>query len=133
MLQINSKIIKIEPSIKSLKKINIRGSIKEGNSSGRFYIKGHLVKVPDMGDDGLGHRYFLLPASEKKMNADYFQGVPMNRSQTKEVPYPNFFDFEEDFNNVGYEGGVEFRNGKKPVRFINKILEISGGVKKRTQ
>ena len=36
---------------------------------------------------------------------------------------------EEEFNNVGTEGGVPFDGGKKPVAFINKILEISKGNK----
>lgn len=53
------KITKDTPSENNLKKINIRGSIKEGNSSGRFYMayldknreiySGCLIKVPDMG------------------------------------------------------------------------------------
>jgi len=129
------RILKKEPAMSRLKKINIRGSIKEGNSSGRFYMAhldkrknniGFLYKVPNIGDDGLGFRYFLAPTFAKKVNGDYFQGVPVNRSDTKEIPYPNYFDFEKDFNNVGYEGGVDFRNGKKPVNFILKIFEIGG-------
>ena len=129
------EIIKGEADITKLKKINIRGSIKEGNSSGRFYMAhleqrrkdcSFLYKVPNMGDDGLGYRYFLAPKSDKKANGDYFQGVPQDRSETKEIPYPNYLDFEEDFNNVGYEGGIDFRNGKKPIAFIMKILEIGG-------
>jgi 16S rRNA G966 N2-methylase RsmD len=129
------KIIKGAPDEKKLKKINIRGSIKEGNSSGRFYMAhlekkrkdiAYLYKVPNMGGDGLGYRYFLAPTSEKKSNGDYFQGVPQDRSDVKEIPYPNYFDFEEDFNNVGYEGEVDFRNGKKPINFIMKVFEMGG-------
>jgi len=134
------KVTKVEPHLNNLKKINIRGSIKEGNSSGRFYMAheeelkkypGCIIKVPNIGGDGLGCRYFLLPSSEKKVNADYFQGVPTDRAQTKEVPYPNYFDFEEDFNNVGYEGGIDFRNGKKPIRFLQKILHLGGATQKK--
>jgi len=127
------KIIKKEASIEGLKKINIRGSIKEGNSSGRFYM-AHLdplkeklkvlYKVPDMGSDEIPYRYFLSPTSTTKLNGDYFQGIPMNRADVKQVPYPNFLDFEESFNNVGYEGGITFRNGKKPVDFIKFIFNI---------
>ncbi len=131
------KIIKKNPSEKNLKKINIRGSIKEGNSSGRFYMnylsklkdkRGYLFKVENMGDDATGSRYFLMPSSEKKLNGDYFQGVPQNREVTKEVPFANFLDFTFDFNNVGYEGDVDFRFGKKPINFIKRIFEM-GGVK----
>lgn len=129
------EIIKKEANESLFKKINIRGSIKEGNSSGRFYMKyldkltdkkGYLYKCMDMGDDGKGYRYFLIPDSEKRVNGDYFQGVPLSREDTKEIPYPNYLDFEDEFNNVGYEGGIEFRNGKKPVNFILKIFEIGG-------
>ena len=131
-------IIKKEPDESKLKKINIRGSIKEGNSSGRFYMRyldplkdkiGYLYKIDNIGNDGLGYRYFVMPTSKKKINGDYFQGVPVDRKDIKEFPYPNYLDFESEFNNVGYEGGIEFRNGKKPIDFILKILEM-GGAKK---
>jgi len=134
------EIIKKDPSESRLKKINIRGSIKEGNSSGRFYMKfldpirdegiGYLYKVENIGRDGLGYRYFLMPKSKKKVNGDYFQGIPLNRSDIREFPYPNYLDFESDFNKVGYEGGVDFRNGKKPINFILKIFEM-GGINKK--
>ncbi|MDD5055784.1 MAG: site-specific DNA-methyltransferase [Candidatus Peribacteraceae bacterium] len=129
------EVIKQAPSFKMLKRINIRGSLKEGNSSGRFYMKhlaslqesmsGVLFRVPDMGNDGRGWRYFLTPKG-KRVNGDYFQGVPLDRKDIKEIPFPNYLDFEREFNNVGYEGGVEFRNGKKPVKFIRNVLEMAG-------
>ncbi len=148
------EIKKVEASTDNLKKINIRGSIKEGNSSGRFFMKhlnqfigdklGYLYKVPNMGDDKFGFRYFLIPENLKRANGDYFQGVPINRSDIKEVPYANYLsvescgmeeylslnylDFEAQFNNVGKEGYVEFRNGKKPLAFLEKCFEL-GGVK----
>jgi adenine-specific DNA-methyltransferase len=133
------EITKSEAAKTKLKKINIRGSLKEGNSSGRFFMKhlnnngkfGYLYKVADMGSDDLGYRYFLTQKNKTKSNGDYFQGVPTERKDIKEIPYPNFFDFEEAFNGVGYEGGVEFRNGKKPIEFLLKVLEISGCYKNR--
>ncbi len=127
------RIIRQEAGSQLLKRINIRGALKEGNSSGRFYMKyldafrekGLLFKVPDIGDDGLAYRYFLTPIKERRKNGDYFQGVPQHRTIRK-TPYPNFLDFERAFNRVGFEGGVEFRNGKKPVAFLEKILEMAG-------
>jgi adenine-specific DNA-methyltransferase len=126
----------LSPDADNLKKISIRGAIKEGNSSGRFFMRhlnqymgtniGFLYKVPDMGDDGLGFRYFLIPDKITRKNGDYFQGVPVDRKETKEVPYANLLDFQSEFNNVGYEGEIEFRNGKKPVAFIKKCLEMGG-------
>lgn len=135
------RIKKGDPGLHKVKKINIRGSIKEGNSSGRFFMKyladklgkelGYLYKVPDIGDDGIGFRYFLLPENPSRTNGDYFQGIPLYKSNEKEIPYANFMDFEYDFNNVGYEGGIEFRNGKKPVNFILKCFEIGGVYKNK--
>ena len=133
-----------DPSAKNLKRINIRGSIREGNSSGRFYTnylehmfdecRGHLFKVPNMGRDELGYRYFYIPASnENRRNGDYFQGVPIDRSDIKEYSYPNhwhaeegYWDMEPTFNRVGYEGAVTFRKGKKPLDFVTKYLILAG-------
>ncbi len=132
------------PSEASLKRINIRGALREGNSSGRFFVKhiepdfdqyrGCLFKVPDMGNDQLGHRWFFVPDQEStRKNGDYFQGVPTNKPKIKKVPYPNhwefesdFWDFEAEFNKVGYEGSVTFRQGKKPIAFIEKYFKVAG-------
>ena len=137
-------IEQVDPSAKNLKRINIRGSIREGNSSGRFYTnylermfdecRGHLFKVPNMGRDELGYRYFYIPASdENRRNGDYFQGVPIDRSDIKEYSYPNhwhaeegYWDMEPTFNRVGYEGAVIFRKGKKPLDFVTKYLVLAG-------
>ncbi|MDD2714989.1 MAG: site-specific DNA-methyltransferase [Candidatus Wallbacteria bacterium] len=123
------ELVKGDPGAGMLKKINIRGTLKEGNSSGRFYMKylagkpgGYLYRVEGIGDDGMGCRYFLTPTDRK--NGNYLQGVPQSGESVKEFPCPNFFDFVSEFNRVGQEGGVEFRNGKKPVEFLKKILEI---------
>jgi len=125
------KIVKKEPHASRLKKHSIRGTLRDGNSSGRLYVefieplgdkKGYLFKVPNMGNDSLGHRYFLSPTKLK--NGDYFQGVPIDRNETKEVPHPNFLDWEEEFNKVGDEGAVDFGGGKKPIEFLKHYLKI---------
>jgi adenine-specific DNA-methyltransferase len=126
------EVKKVAPSAGNLKKINIRGSLKEGNSSGRFYMayiedrraKGVLYRVPEMGNDKFGYRYFITPEKTSRVNGDYFQGVPLDIKDTKEVPYPNFFDFEKEFNSVGYEGDVSFGGGKKPINFLNHFIKI---------
>lgn len=129
------EILKCPPSEKNLRKISIRGSLKEGNSSGRFYEK-HLVpvkakfppftlfKIPGIGKDNIGHRYFYTP-EKGNMNGGYFQGMPAGGRQFKEKPYPNFFDLVKEFNQVGYEGQVDFRNGKKPEALLKKVFEIA--------
>lgn len=130
------KIVECEPSFSHLKKINIRGSIKTGNSSGRFHMSyleernnefNVLYKVPNMGDDGRDGRYFLSRSDNDHANGFYFQGAPLQRNDTKEIPYPNFLDFEQEFNLVGTEGGVPFDGGKKPIAFIQYLLKIAKG------
>lgn len=76
-----------------------------------------------MGKDKFDHRYFYTP-EEGKSNGGYFQGVPTDSKEFKEKPFPNFLDFVQDFNNVGYEGDVEFRNGKKPESLIKQVFEL---------
>lgn len=132
------KIKKVAPNFSNLKKINIRGSIKTGNSSGRFHMKhleplnnefNVLYKVLDIGEDGLGYRYFLTRRDAKQSNGFYFQGAPLNRQDIELIPYPNFFDFEDEFNNVGIEGGVPFDGGKKAIAFIQQFVKIAFGNK----
>ena len=139
------RLIRTDSDESSLKRINIRGSLRTGNSSGRFYVanieplfdgyRGFLFKVPDMGNDAFyNHRYFFIPGRmSKRKNGDYFQGVPVDRKDTKSVPYPNhwdiepnFWDYEKEFNKVGYEGSVDFRHGKKPMAFIEKYFHVAG-------
>ena len=134
----------VEPSQENLKRLDVRGTIKKGNSSGRFYTNhlepisdeyhGYLFKVPDMGGDGLGYRYFGIPGKyEKKKNGFYFQGVPTDRPDTIKHPYPNhweaergYWDMTDVFNRVGHEGFVPFPNGKKPLDFVTKYLVLAG-------
>lgn len=128
------KITKGTPSNDNLQKISIRGSLKEGNSSGRFYEKhlaplkskfppNTLFKIPNMGKDKFDYRYFYTP-DKGSFNGGYFQGVPIDSKEFKEKPYANFLDLVQSFNNVGYEGDVEFRNGKKPESLIKKVFEF---------
>ena len=125
----------VPSSFCNLKKINIRGSIKRGNSSGRFHMTyleplknefNVLYKVEGIGDDGLGYRYFLSRSGANRANGFYFQGEPLERQDVREIPYPNYMDMEEAFNAVGTEGGVPFDGGKKPIAFIQKIMTIAG-------
>ncbi len=133
------KIKEYPADFSHLKKINIRGSIKAGNSSGRFHMNyleernndfNFLYKVPNIGDDGRGERYFLSRSDKSKANGFYFQGAPLNRKDTKEIPYPNFIDFEKEFNLVGTEGGVPFDGGKKPISFIQYLIKLAKGDQK---
>lgn len=126
------EVITIPASKDGLKKISIRGSIREKNSSGRFFVKhleklrGYppetLFKVPDMGDDAVNHRYFYSAATGKK-NGGYYQGMPTSSEVTKKQ-YSNFYNFEKEYNNVSKQGAVEFRNGKKPEELLKFLIEL---------
>lgn len=129
---VDYEIVKTKPSSDNLKKITVRGSIREKNSSGRFFVKyleslknqqpETLYKVPDMGDDGLGFRYFYN-APEGNKNGGYYQGKPTSSDITKRQ-YANFYDFEQEYNMVSSQGGVSFRNGKKPEELLSFLIEM---------
>lgn len=115
------------------KKISVRGSLREKNSSGRLYVKHiepimkkyppeTIFKVYGMGDDSYGFRRFYTAPAGKK-NGGYYQGKPTSSTVT-ERPYPNFYNFEAQYNNVSDEGGVSFRNGKKPEALLKLLIEL---------
>ncbi|MCI1682911.1 MAG: site-specific DNA-methyltransferase [Bacteroides sp.] len=126
-------VAKEEPNEMLSKTISVRGSIREKNSSGRLYVKfiepiaanyppETIFKVENMGDDNFGFRRFYTPPKGNK-NGGYYQGKPTS-SDVTEKPYPNFFDFQSDYNNVNDEGNVSFRNGKKPEEYIGFLISI---------
>lgn len=126
------EVITIPASKNGLKKLSIRGSIREKNSSGRFFVKHleglsdlppeTLFKVPDMGDDAVSYRYFYSAPKGNK-NGGYYQGMPTSSDITKKQ-YSNFYNFEREYNNVSKQGGVEFRNGKKPEELLKFLIEL---------
>lgn len=127
------KLIKVDANSDNFKTISVRGSLREKNSSGRFYVKYlepligtykplTLFKVADMGDDMYSYRYFHLPKEGNK-NGTYLQGKPTSSEVTK-LPYANFYNFEKEYNVVAQEGGVDFRNGKKPEKLLKFIIEL---------
>lgn len=124
---------KVPPSRENLKVMTVRGSIREKVSSGRFYVQylqplealyppKTLFKVEGIGDDMYDHRYFYLPPEGRK-NGAYLQGMPTSSAYTR-VPYANFLDFSADYNAMHDEGGVEFRNGKKPESLLAFLMDI---------
>lgn len=123
----------VNPNSGNTKKISIRGSIREKNSSGRLYVKyiepiankypsETIFKVEGMGDDALGFRYFYTPP-QGNVNGGYYQGKPQSSDVTFK-PYPNFYNFEKEYNNVSKEGDVNFRNGKKPEELLCFLVSI---------
>lgn len=127
------RLVKVKPAKENFKIVTVRGSIREKVSSGRFYVKylqplegqypdKTLFKVEGIGDDMYSYRYFYLPPAGNK-NGAYLQGMPRSSNVTYK-PYPNFLNFVQSYNTVNNEGGVEFRNGKKPEDLIAFLMEI---------
>ena len=126
-------LITQKPNKLLTKKISIRGALREKNSSGRFYVKNiepiknqyppeTIFKVERVGDDHFGFRYFYTP-SKKNKNGGYLQGKPISSNIT-EKQYPNFLNYELDYNRVSPEGDVLFRNGKKPESLLSFLISM---------
>jgi adenine-specific DNA-methyltransferase len=131
-------IIQTEGHVDGLKEVWATGSILDGNSSGRFFRDylndrvsldglGALYKVPSIGDDGLGFRYFTGPKKSTATKGKYYQGVPVDKRDLKEQvleqPIENFYDLSGSFGNCRTEGDVSFRSGKKPEEYLRSVLE----------
>lgn len=126
------EVVSVAPNRLGLKRMSIRGSIREKNSSGRFFVKylepltqyppETLFKVPDMGDDAYDYRYFYSAPLGKK-NGGYYPGMPTSSDVTKKQ-YANFYNFEKEYNNVSGEGNVSFRSGKKPEELLAFLIDI---------
>jgi adenine-specific DNA-methyltransferase len=136
------RIEKVSPSIDGLKETWATGTVLRSNASGKFFAQhlaprkeldglGVLYKVEGIGEDGLGYRYFTGPRKESATKGKMYSGVPNERraelaagAAIKEEPIANFHDFSHAFGNCRHEGGVDYRNGKKPVAFLTWLLDM---------
>ena len=136
------EIIKVEPNIDGLKETWASGSVLKGNASGKYFDKylsprtamdglNILYKVEGIGEDGLGFRYFTGPKKEGATKGKFYSKVPLNKRDKilsgkakKYSPIVNFMDFSSDFGNIRNEGNISFRSGKKPVKFLNKLINM---------
>lgn len=134
------QILKDKPSKNALKEIWATGKILDGNSSGRFFRDhlagrfsddgyGALYKVYGIGEDNHAYRYFTGPKRVGATKGKYYQGVPKNIFDNPDATYTrqpiaNFYNLADSFGNCRHEGGVDFRNGKKPVIFIKTLLKL---------
>lgn len=137
------EITEEKPNINLLKRTWASGSVLKGNTSGKFFhnhienrksIDGLsvLYKVYGIGEDGIGHRYFTGPKKETATKGLFYSGIPLVRraeiesgnGSQKESPIINFYDFSGDFGNIRHEGGVDFRNGKKPTRLLKMLINL---------
>ncbi len=134
------RITKLKNGCGTLRQYSIRGSlITQSGSAAEFHELnlrerreidglGMLYKVIGMGTagDGLGYRYIMQPEKATSKNGLYFQGKPLKVKSNKGLPYPNFYDMTEVFNNAGYEGVGYFNGGKKPEAWIDFLLSLAG-------
>lgn len=128
-------------SIDCLKETWATGSVLKVNASGKYFGThlaprkeidglGTLYKVKGIGEDGLGYRYFTGPKRETATKGTFFSGVPTVRrlqlendgKSSKSKSIVNFYDFADSFGNCRHEGGVGFRGGKKPIKFIETLI-----------
>ena len=119
------------------------GSVLKGNTSGKFFANylekrkevdgiGILYKVANIGDDGIGYRYFTGPKKTNTTKGLFYSGVPLSRRKDIESgkgsikyrPIINFYDYSGDFGNIRHEGEVDFRSGKKPVKMLKHFNSL---------
>jgi adenine-specific DNA-methyltransferase len=133
------EIVESKDFKKSFRKENIREGLIDRNSSCRFYRDylmkrlqldgyGSIYKVIGLGErgDGIGYRYIMHPKSQKYHNGQYFQGIPLKKENSKEMPLPSFIDVSEVMasQECSSEGGVQFPQGKKSEWIIKKCLDL---------
>lgn len=121
-----------------LKEIWASGTILDGNSSGRFFRDyftgryeddgyGVMYKVYGIGDDRYDYRYFTGPNKVGATKGKYYQGVPLDKLESKDmtrtIPVSGFFDLAGSFGNCRTEGGAAFRGGKKPEALLEMVLK----------
>lgn len=140
------KIIKHETGdISLLKGTWASGSVVKGNTSGKYYENflkprrdidglGTLYKVSNIGEDGLGYRYFTGPNKATATQGLFYSGIPLDRLEEiknggskKYKTIPNLYDFSPDFGNISHEGGVGFNSGKKPVKMLKQFINYHKG------
>ena len=85
--------------------------------------KGKVVKINEIyvfqGLDGKSKPRFLTPLSKSITQSDDYLG------ELSDTAYRgNSWDYSDDMNNIGKEGGVAFKSGKKPLRLIKDILKL---------
>jgi adenine-specific DNA-methyltransferase len=144
------RINKVTPNNKGLKETWATGSLARQKGSSGEYLELYLAprkeidglsclyKAYGIGEDGLGYRYFTGPKKEDATKGKFYSGIPLDTLKkieeggaTRELPIANFYDFSAEFGNCRQEGGVDISGGKKPEKFVAKIIDFSsqGGSK----
>jgi adenine-specific DNA-methyltransferase len=131
-------------SAELLKETWASGSIvKQGGTAAEFLAKylidrkqidglSVLYKIHNMGEDGLGYRYVTGPLKEEAIRGKFYSGVPLERLQDvkmgtaiKYKPISNYYDYSAEFGNIRNEGSVSFNSGKKPIKMLKQLMNLS--------
>lgn len=137
------EILKCKTGEVGLKETWATGTVLKANASGKFFKDfiaprketdglGFLYKVFGIGEDGLGYRYFTGPRKATASKGKFYSGIPLTRQKElengdakKEKPILNYYDFADGFGNCRHEGLVDFRGGKKPIKFLKEFIKQS--------
>lgn len=92
-----------------------------------------LYKVHGRGDDGLGFRYYTGPQRSNAKRGKMYSGMPLKRveeiqkegSSIRYLPITTYYDYAADFGNINHEGGITFNSGKKPVKLLKQLINLS--------
>ena len=135
-------ISKVPSGIDNLKETWASGSVLKGNTSGKFFDQylskrknedglNILYKVEDIGEDGLGYRYFTGPKKANSIRGKFYSGVPTDKRRDiengkarKYHPIVNFYDFSGSYGNIRHEGGIPFNGGKKPEKMLEMFINM---------
>lgn len=85
--------------------------------------EGKIVEIKGVkvfkGIDGSSSTRFLTPLSKSIAKSDDYMGELVDTAYRG-----NSWDYSDDMNNVGKEGNVVFKSGKKPLRLLKDILKL---------
>lgn len=92
-----------------------------------------LYKVHGRGNDGLGYRYYTGPQRANAKRGKMFSGMPLKRveeikadgSAVRYLPITTYYDYSADFGNINHEGNVTFNSGKKPIKLLKQLINLS--------
>lgn len=138
------KINEVIKNINNLKSTWASGTLIRNNASAKFastYLEQRkeidgikcLYKVYDIGDDGLGYRYFAGPKKEKTNRCEFYSGIPTDKKEEliirgkaeKTIPIVNLYNYSADIGNIRMEGGVPYNSGKKPIVMLERLFDIA--------
>lgn len=122
------EIIKTKGDKNNFRRYIIAGKIKTGNWSGEWFEShlrklgdNKLIKVYGLENKGLGYRWFETQNEKRKSGVYYQSSLVAGRP----ILPTNDLDFTDEITNIYKEGGVDFKDSKKPEKLISWLLDIT--------